>query len=338
MAQPDTSASAHEARDRTTRGYDPLAARDPLWTENDVPDQSGRTAFVTGATGGLGQRVAEILASRGARVLLSSRNEQRGAAALARVSAVATGPAPELVSLDVSSQASVRAAASDVRERTGDRLDLLVNNAGIMAPPLAFSVDGYESQWATNVLGPAALTWQLLPAIERVPGSRVVAVSSLAHFGGRFTAERLRKDAAGDNYVAFAYYGRTKLADLLLSRELERHFLRTRAETISVAAHPGFSATGLVGNTVKNYPAWLRGVVESSVTALGQPVEAGALPLLYAATAEGVTGSQYFGPRSFFETRGLPARAARTPASRSDELGAALLDFVERSVGLPAPR
>ncbi|MEJ1230342.1 MAG: SDR family NAD(P)-dependent oxidoreductase [Galbitalea sp.] len=133
------------------------------WSDADVPDQTGRVAAVTGATGGLGLRVAEVLAAHGARVLLGSRNPERGAAALARVAAVATAAAPEIVDLDLSSLSSVRAAATDIRDRAGGRLDLLVNNGGIMAPPLTFSADGYELQWATNSLGAAALTWQLLP-------------------------------------------------------------------------------------------------------------------------------------------------------------------------------
>ncbi|NEM90785.1 oxidoreductase [Galbitalea soli] len=308
------------------------------WNETDVPDQTGRTALVTGATGGLGLRVAEVLASRGARVLMTSRNAERGAAARDRVAAVATGPEPEIIGVDLSDLTSVGLAAATVRDRTGDRLDLLVNNAGIMAPPRAFSVDGFESQWATNVFGPAALTWQLLPAIRETPRARVVFVSSIAHFGATFDASRLQKDARGDDYVPFAYYGRTKLADLLLSRELERHFLRSESAAISVAAHPGFSSTNLISSTVEGRPAWQQDVTTRIIGATGQSVAMGALPLLYAATADGVRGSQYFGPRGLFETRGYPHRAARTPASRSDALGRWLLDFVQEKTGVTAPR
>ena len=310
----------------------------PRWNESDIPDQTGRTALITGATGGLGLRMAHVLADAGARVLMTSRNAQRGAKALASVSSVATGPVPEIVELDLANLDSVRTAVGDIRERTGDHLDLLINNAGVMAPPLTFSDDGVELQWATNVFGPALLTWSLLPAIEHVPGSRVVFVSSVAHWGGRFTADRLERDLTGESYVPFAYYGRTKLADLLLSRELERHFLRTKAETISLAAHPGVSATGLIDSTVADQPDWVRSVARGSIGLLGQPAEGGALPILYAATEPGVRGSQFFGPAWVFETRGPPTRATRSPASRSDELGNVLLDFVEKQVGVPAPR
>jgi len=310
----------------------------PRWNESDIPDQSGRTALVTGATGGLGLRIAHVLADAGARVLMTSRNAERGAKALASVSSVATGPVPEIVELDLADLDSVRGSVDDIRERTGDRLDLLINNAGVMAPPLSFSADGTELQWATNVFGPALLTWSLLPAIEKVPDSRVVFVSSVAHWGGRFTPSRLDKDLTGEDYVPFAYYGRTKLADLLLSRELERYFLRTKAETISLAAHPGVSATGLVDSTVADRPDWVKSIARGSIDLLGQPAEGGALPILYAATAPGIRGSQYFGPAWVFETRGPPTRATRSPASRSDEMGAQLLDFIEDHVGIPAPR
>jgi len=310
----------------------------PRWNESDIPDQTGRTALITGATGGLGLRMAHVLASAGARVLMTSRNAERGAKALASVSEVATDAAPELVELDLANLESVRSAIDDIRQRSADHLDLLINNAGVMAPPLSFSDDGVELQWATNVFGPTLLTWSLLPAIERVPGSRIVFVSSVAHWGGRFTPERLERDLTGEGYVPFAYYGRTKLADLLLSRELQRYFLRTGAETISLAAHPGVSSTGLVDSTTAGKPDWVKAVAHGAIDLLGQPAEGGALPILYAATEPGVRGSQFFGPAWVFETRGPPTRATRSPASRSDELGADLLAFVEDQIGVPAPR
>ena len=305
--------------------------------DTDVPDQTGRVAVVTGATGGLGLRAAEVLAAHGARVLVGSRNTGRGAAALERVRAIATGAAPELVSLDLSSLASVRAAAADIRSRTGDRLDLLINNGGIMAPPLEFSRDGFESQWATNVLGPTALTWSLLPAVEAVAGSRVVFVSSTRHSSSHFDEARLRAGVRGEDYRGFDYYGRTKLADLLLSRELERHFRRSGAETISVAAHPGFTATGIVGKGFAGLPGPLRPIANWGASAFGQPVEIGALPILYAATASAVAGGDYFGPRGPFGLRGYPGGATRSVDSESDELGAMLVRVVAELTRTPAP-
>jgi NAD(P)-dependent dehydrogenase (short-subunit alcohol dehydrogenase family) len=295
----------------------------------DVPDQTGRVAIVTGATGGLGLRTAEVLAAHGARVLVGSRNAERGAVALARVRAAGFGPAPELVDLDLSSLASVRSAAADIRSRTGDRLDLLINNGGIMAPPLAFSPDGFETQWATNVLGPAALTRLLLPAMEAVPGSRVVFVSSTRHLRAHLDEVQLRSDVRGENYRGFDYYGRTKLADLLLSHELERQLRRSGAETISVAAHPGFSATGIVDKGFAGLPGILRPIANWGAGAFGQRVEIGALPILYAATAPEVAGDDYFGPRGPGGLRGYPGHAARSTQSRDDELGRTVVRVVE---------
>jgi NAD(P)-dependent dehydrogenase (short-subunit alcohol dehydrogenase family) len=298
------------------------------FTDTNVPDQTGRTAVVTGATGGLGLRVAEVLAAHGARMLIGSRNASRGATALARVSAAATGAAPELVSLDLASLGSVRAAAADIRDRTNDRLDLLINNGGIMAPPLTFSPDGFESQWATNVLGPAALTWQVMPAIEATPGSRVVFVSSTRHLSARLDEAQIRADVRGERYRGFDYYGRTKLADLLLSHEFERRFREAAAETLSVAAHPGFTATGIVGSGFAGLPRILRPIANWGSGALGQSVAKGALPILYAATAPDVYGDDYFGPRWLGGLRGYPARAKRSAESKSDELGRTLVRIV----------
>jgi protochlorophyllide reductase len=308
------------------------------WSEDDIPDQTGRTALVTGATGGLGLRTAIVLAHKGARVLLAARDKQRGADALEIVKSQATDATPEVIDMDLADLASVKAAVPEIRERTGDKLDLLINNAGIMAPPLGFSVDGYENQWATNVFGPAALTWSLLPAISHVPGARVVFVSSVAHFGGLMKPEQLDGFSHGDKYSAWGFYGNTKLADLLLSRELQKYFLRSKAEAVSVAAHPGVAATNLVSSTTAGKPAWVKGAASSVISVLGQPAQGGALPILYAATEPVVQGSQYFGPAWVFETRGPPARAARSPQSRSDELGAALVEFVEQMTLVPAPR
>jgi len=290
-----------------------------------VPDQTGRTAVVTGATGGLGLRVAEVLAAHGARVVLGGRNPERGAAALKRVRAVATGQGPQLVELDLANLQSVRAAATRIRELTRDRLDLLVNNGGIMAPPLGFSVDGFESQWATNVLGPQLLTRLLLPAMEAVPGSRIIFVSSTRHASALLDEERMRADVRGEQYRGFDFYGRTKLADLLLARGFEHQLREEGAQTLSLAAHPGFTATGLVGSGFAGLPRFLRPVANWGSDVLGQPVAQGALPILYAATASEVSGDDYFGPRYLGGLRGYPTHATRSALSRSDELAAAIM-------------
>ncbi|HEX4058598.1 MAG TPA: oxidoreductase [Galbitalea sp.] len=310
----------------------------PRWRDTDVPDQTGRVALVTGATGGLGLRVAEVLAGHGARVLVGSRNTGRGSAALARVDAAASGARPELVSLDVSSLESVAAAVERLSRRIDGRLDLLINNAGIMSPPLEFSPDGFELQWATNVLGPAALTWRLLPAIESTPGSRVVFVSSSRHASATLDGARIRADVRGDDYRGFDYYGRTKLADLLLTDELERHLRRTGADSMAVAAHPGFTATGIVGSGFASLPRAVHPIANWGMRTLGQPVSIGALPILYAATAAGVMGSDYFAPRGLNGMRGHPRPTPRSPGSHNAEVAATLVKVVSELIGLPAPR
>jgi protochlorophyllide reductase len=301
------------------------------------PDRlDGRTALVTGATGGLGLRVASVLAQRGARVLVGGRNPERGASALEQVARAATGEAPELVTIDLASLKSVAEAVADIRTRAGNRLDLLVNNGGIMAPPLSFSVDGFELQWATNVLGPAALTWQLLPAIEDAGGSpRVVWVSSTRHASASLDETQLRSDVRGENYRGFDFYGRTKLADLLLSRELDQHFARVGSRAISVAAHPGFTATGIVESGFADLPRPIRPIANWGARTFGQQVEAGALPILYAATAPGVAGDDYFGPRSLGGLRGRPGPSKRSAASRSDEIGGMLVRVVSELTSIP---
>jgi protochlorophyllide reductase len=310
---------------------------DAMLERYDIPDQTGHTAVVTGATGGLGLRVAEVLASRGALVLVGSRNVQRGASALAQVARAARGPAPELVNVDLADLASVTAAAANIRDRTRDRLDLLVNNGGVMAPPRSFSPDGFELQWATNVLGPAALTWLLLPAIEAERSGRVVFVSSTRHHSGSFDEQRLHADLRGDDYRGFDYYGRTKLADLLLSRELQKHFDVTGSRATSVAAHPGFTATGIVGNGFAALPGFLRPAANWGAKAFGQPVEVGALPILVAATDRDVAGGSYLGPTDFGGLRGAPGPSKRSAASESDELGALLVRVVAELTGVTAP-
>jgi NAD(P)-dependent dehydrogenase (short-subunit alcohol dehydrogenase family) len=303
--------------------------RIPAFGDDDVPDQSGRTIVVTGATGGLGLRVAEVLATRGARVLVGSRNSERGDAALKRIAASAGDAPPELVTLDLASLRSVRAAATDIRKRTGNRLDVLINNGGIMAPPLTFSVDGFELQWATNVIGPALLTRLLRPALERVPGSRVVFVSSTRHRSARLGEARVRADVRGDDYRGFDYYGRTKLADLLLSSDFERQFRDAGAQTLSVAAHPGFSATGIVGSGFAGLPSILRPIANWGSDVLGQPVAIGAFPILYAATAPEVSGDDYIGPRWLGGLRGRPARAKRSGESTDVELAETLSRVID---------
>ncbi|MFD0202811.1 MULTISPECIES: oxidoreductase [Saccharothrix] len=300
------------------------------WDIADIPDQSGRTALVTGANSGLGLRTAEVLAGKGAHVLLACRSPERGQRALERV--LATGGKADLVRLDLADLSSVRAAAASVRERTGDALDVLVNNAGVMGVPLGRTADGFERQFGTNHLGHAALTWLLMPALRTRPGARVVTVSSLAHQAGRI-------DLADPNYEVRRYtswgaYGQSKLANLLFARELDRRTRAAGLDVTSVAAHPGMTGTELSSNMARARGSALLGLGGKIVNLVLQSVEVGALPQLYAATAPDVEPGGYYGPDGFRETRGHPAPARSTTAARDELAASRLWDLTAKLTGV----
>jgi NAD(P)-dependent dehydrogenase (short-subunit alcohol dehydrogenase family) len=292
------------------------------WTPADVPDQSGRTVLVTGANSGLGLAAATALARAGARVLLTARDPDRGAQALAHVRRVGDA---ELVPLDLADLHSVRRAAEDVRERTGDALHVLMNNAGVMATPPALTVDGFELQLATNHLGPAALTWLLMPALRNAGAARVVTVSSLAHHGGGLDLDD--PDFARRPLRPVLAYSRSKLANLLFTAELDRRLRAAGEDVVAVAAHPGLSDSDLLGNSLRRRgPQWLGTVGRVLSRLVTQPVERGVLPQLYAATAPQVRGGDYVGPGRLGETRGLPAPARRSAAAQDPESARRLWD------------
>ncbi len=211
------------------------------WDASRIPDQTGRVAVVTGANSGLGLVTARELARAGAQVVLACRNLDKGRAALADVERAATGPAPELEELDLASLDSVRAFAQRFRE-SHDRLDLLVNNAGVMAPPRRRTADGFELQFGTNHLGHFALTGLLLPAMEGREDARVVTLSSNAHKFGRIAFGNLNGDR---RYFRWRAYGQSKLANLLFALELDRRLRASGSTVKSLAAHPGYAATNL---------------------------------------------------------------------------------------------
>lgn len=275
------------------------------WTEADIPDQTGRTVLVTGANSGLGLRTAQVLAARGAHVIMGCRSVQRGETARRSVRGSA-----EVLELDLADLSSVRSAAEKVQA-----LDVLVNNAGIMAVPNGRTVDGFERQFGTNHLGHAALTWLLLPALRQRPGARVVTVASLAHQYGHI-------DFADPNfdrrpYSLRASYGQSKLANILFARELERR----SPDVTSIAAHPGLTVTELTNNMADAHKSVVLRVGGKISHLFSQSVEMGALPQLYAATSPEARGGEYYGPDGFSGFRGHPT-VARTTAAARDELAA----------------
>ncbi|MCV7079274.1 SDR family NAD(P)-dependent oxidoreductase [Mycobacterium szulgai] len=276
------------------------------WTADDIPDQTGRTAVITGANTGLGFETAAALAAHGARVVLAVRNLEKGKQAAARIAAATPGAEVELQELDLSSLESVRAAAAQLRD-DHDRIDLLINNAGVMYTPKSTTADGFEMQFGTNHLGHFAFTGLLLDRLLPVPGSRVITVSSIGH---RIRAAIHFDDLQWERrYSRVGAYGQAKLANLLFTYELQRR-LAPSGTTIAVAAHPGGSNTELM----RNLPRVL--VAASAVLGpLFQDPSLGALPQLRAATDPEVLGGQYFGPDGFQETRGYPKVVASSRQS-----------------------
>jgi NAD(P)-dependent dehydrogenase (short-subunit alcohol dehydrogenase family) len=275
------------------------------WTTADIPDQTGRTAVITGANTGLGYETAAALAAKGAHVVLAVRNLDKGKEAARRIEQANPGAQVELQELDLSSLESIRSAAGELRSKH-DNIDLLINNAGVMMTPKSTTKDGFELQFGTNHLGHFALTGLLLDRVLAAPGSRVVTVSSQ---GQRFVRGIRFDDLQWDrDYSRIGAYGQAKLANLLFTYELQRRL--TGTNTIAAAAHPGGSNTELA----RNLPAALRGVA-IVLAPLMQGPEMGALPTLRAATDPGVLGGQSFGPDGFGEQRGYPKVVASSRPS-----------------------
>lgn len=282
----------------------------PAWTVNDIPSQAGKTAVITGATSGIGYETALALAGAGARVIIASRNETKGAEVLAAIRAAHRNADVSFEPLDLASLASVAACAERI-SRSEPRIDLLINNAGVMAIPTRHaSIDGFEMQLAANYLGHFALTVRLLPLVLAAPLPRIVTVSSLAHRTGRINFDDLQSE---HRYGYWTAYCQSKLATLMLALELDR---RARAESwplMSNAAHPGYSVTGLqttgprMGRT--GPPILMERLTELMKPFLSQSAAAGALPTLYAATSPDAESGMLYGPDGFYELTGPPAQS-----------------------------
>lgn len=277
---------------------------------------------MTGANSGLGLHTSIALARKGARVLMACRDAERARRALERVRAAAPGAAVELVTLDLASLSSVRSAAADVAARV-DALDVLVDNAGVMATPRSTTVDGFEMQLGTNHLGHFALTGRLLPLLLAASAPRVVVVSSAAHRMGRIDFDDLNSERS---YERWGAYGQSKLANLLFARELER---RVPALLVA-AAHPGYAATHLQNGHGSRL---LAGFMQIGNAVLAQSDEAGAMPSIYAATMPDVRTGDYWGP-SFAELRGAPKRVGRSRAAGDDVAARRLWERSEELTGV----
>jgi NAD(P)-dependent dehydrogenase (short-subunit alcohol dehydrogenase family) len=291
------------------------------WTTSDIPDQTGRTFLITGASSGLGLRSAEALAKAGGRVLLGCRIPEKAKAAHASVAAGATGPEPEIVAMDLADLDSVAAAASKLDGEL-DHLDVLMNNAGVMAVPKARTAQGFEMQMGTNHLGHFALTGQLLPTLRRAPAPRVITVSSMGHRPGRIRWDDPNWERG--RYLAWPAYFQTKLANLLFTLELDRQAREHTSNLLAAAAHPGTAATNLATAGPGSKSGIMRWGAGISDRFFSQSDAMGALPQLYAATMPDVGGNDYLGPDGFMEQRGHPKKVGRTKRA-SDAAAAARL-------------
>jgi NAD(P)-dependent dehydrogenase (short-subunit alcohol dehydrogenase family) len=299
------------------------------WTAADIPDLTGRIAVVTGANSGLGFETAKALAQHGAIVIAACRDEGRCSTAVERLRTSVPSARLEPMLLDLADLDSVRGFAEEVRARH-DSLDILVNNAGVMAPPRRMTTkQGFELQFGVNHLGHFALTGHLLPVLARARGARIVTVSSFAHESGAVDFDDLQRER---HYTPYGAYGQSKLANVLFMRELDRRLRRAGAGTISVGAHPGFASTNLQAAGpflgAQRLSSWL---VLAGVRVIGQSAKTGAEPQLYAATAPGVEGGQYFGPRLRMSGHPVLARPApraldEAAAERLWELSTSLAD------------
>jgi len=290
------------------------------WTTNDIPDLSGRTAVVTGANSGLGYETAVALARHGAHVVMACRDEGRGTEALGRVRSEAPQASAELSLLDLADLASVRKFAEGY---AGERpqLDILVNNAGVMALGQRRQTgDGFDRQFGTHHLGHYALTCLLLPQLLAGPGGRVVSVTSFGHKVGRMNFDDLQWERSYRKWLA---YGRSKLANLLFTFELDRRARAAGAGLIAAVAHPGYANTNLQSGTSFQWSNFM-----------AQSAADGALPQLYGATAPDVQSGEFFGPGGFMEQRGAPKRVKAAKKAYDTESARRLWEVSEQLTGV----
>jgi NAD(P)-dependent dehydrogenase (short-subunit alcohol dehydrogenase family) len=299
------------------------------WTANDLPDLAGRTAVVTGANSGIGLEAARELARKGARVVLACRDPGRASTALDEIRRDQPGASVEVQPLDLANLASVNQFAKSCLAEN-ESLDLLVNNAGVMAIPRRETADGFEMQLGTNHLGHFALTGLLLQRLR--PGSRVVNVSSTAHRMGRMRFDDLMGER---RYGKWRAYAQSKLANLLFTYELQRRLEAQQAGPIAAACHPGYAATNLQFVAARmEESSWKERVMRTGNRLMSQDASMGALPTLYAAGATQVRGGEYIGPDGFAENKGYPKLARSSRRSHDRAAARRLWEISEELTGV----
>lgn len=291
------------------------------WTAENIPDLTGKIAIVTGANSGIGYEMARALARKQATVILACRNKDKGAAAVRQIDQEYPAAKAELMPLDLSDLATVRRFADEFI-RQHDRLDLLINNAGVMEIPFGKTADGFELQFGTNHLGHFALTGLLLDLSLHTPQARIATVSSIVHRFGRIDFDNLNGEK---RYSRSGAYAQSKLANLLFTYELQRRLKGAGVDTMAVAAHPGWTATNLQTHSL---------LYRTLNPIMAQQPMMGALPALYAATAPDVQGGDYYGPRGWQELGGYPTKVQSSKNSYDTAVAAKLWTVSEELTGV----
>jgi NAD(P)-dependent dehydrogenase (short-subunit alcohol dehydrogenase family) len=298
----------------------------PHWTFENIPDMAGKTAVVTGGNSGLGYYTCRALAARGAQVIMACRDQEKGLSAAHLILNDFPHASLELIPLDLADLRSVHSFAFVFAEKH-PRLHILINNAGLMAAPYRQTVDGFELQFGVNHLGHFALTGLLLEQLLAAPDARIVTVSSRAHESGTINFADLNSQR---KYARWRAYAQSKLANLFFAYELQRRLASHGYSAISLAAHPGYSATNLqVTGPGLDQNRLLLWSMKIGNAILAQPAQMGALPVLYAATASDVLGGDYFGPGSLFGLRGYPVKTHSNAASHDLQAAARLWSVSE---------
>ena len=299
------------------------------WTTDDIPDLSGKVIIVTGANSGIGYEAAKAFAHYSAQTILACRSEEEGPAAALKIRSTHPDAHVDCMHLDLTSLASVSQFAEAFKDEY-NRLDVLVNNAGIMMVPYARTEDDFELHFGTNHLGHFALTGLLLEQLLTTPGARVVTISSTMHRIGRMDFENLMYDG-GNGYTPSSAYGRSKLANLLFTYALQRRFEAVRSKAIAVAAHPGGTNTNLQDEI---YEHWYIRVFKPFMQIYMQDAHMGALPTMRAAVDPDVKGGQYYGPGGWMEQRGYPVLVESSAASHNLEDANRLWQISEELTGV----
>jgi NAD(P)-dependent dehydrogenase (short-subunit alcohol dehydrogenase family) len=293
-----------------------------VWTANNIPDLTGKVAIVTGANSGIGYETALALAQKGASVVMACRSLPKAEAAADQVRLLNPSGVVEVMKLDLGDLDSVRQFAAAFQEQY-DRLDMLINNAGIMVPPYGKTAQGFETQIGVNHLGHFALTGLLLELLLHTPQSRIVTVSSIAHQFGQIDFDDLHWERKA--YQPNPAYGQSKLANLLFTYELQRRLTAAGKDTVAVAAHPGWTETNLQQHS---------GLATFFNPFFAQPQPMGALPTLMAATDPDVRGGEYYGPGGFMKMRGYPTKVDSNDQSKDQAVAARLWQVSESAVGV----